>query len=147
MEVSLTGGDPGALKAVTLELASVLTTVPGVGGIEDDMPFGQEQLIVRLTPQASALGLTQSEVAGQLHATYESSATWPGARGCLRAHLFGARLIHSLDGFSSRQQVRISRRSVKAVIVVTSVLVRRDFALKVLFKWLTRNPKPSIARA
>ena len=57
------------------------------------------------------------------------------------------RRIHSLDGFSSRQQVRISRRSVKAVIVVTSVLVRRDFALKVLFKWLTRNPKPSIARA
>ena len=71
VEVSLTGGDPGALKAAALELASVLTTVPGVGGIEDDMPFGQEQLIVRLTPQASALGLTQSEVAGQLHAAYD----------------------------------------------------------------------------
>ena len=71
VEVSLTGTDPGALKAAALELASVLVTVPGVSGIEDDMPFGQEQLIVRLTPQASALGLTVSEVGEQLRAAYD----------------------------------------------------------------------------
>ena len=71
VEVSLTGSDAGALKAAALELASVLVTVPGVSGIEDDMPFGQEQLIVRLTPQASALGLTVSEVGEQLRAAYD----------------------------------------------------------------------------
>ena len=71
VEVSLTGTDPGALKAAALELASVLVTVPGVSGIEDDMPFGQEQLIVRLTPQASALGLTVSEVGEQLRSAYD----------------------------------------------------------------------------
>ena len=71
VEVSLTGTDPGALKAAALELASVLVTVPGVSGIEDDMPFGQEQFIVRLTPQASALGLTVSEVGEQLRSAYD----------------------------------------------------------------------------
>jgi len=71
VEVSLTGNDAGALKAAALELASVLVTVPGVSGIEDDMPFGQEQFIVRLTPQASALGLTVSDVGQQLKAAYD----------------------------------------------------------------------------
>lgn len=71
VEVSLTGTDSRALKAAALELASVLVTVPGVSGIEDDMPFGQEQFIVRLTPQASALGLTVSEVGEQLRAAYD----------------------------------------------------------------------------
>ena len=71
VEVSLTGNDPAALKAAALELASVLASAPGVSGIEDDMPFGQEQLIVRLTPQASALGLTVSDVGEQLRAAYD----------------------------------------------------------------------------
>jgi len=71
VEVSLTGNDADALKAVDLELASALVTVPGVSGIEDDMPFGQEQFIGRLTPQASALGLTVSDVGQQLRAAYD----------------------------------------------------------------------------
>ena len=71
VEVSLTGNDPAALKEAALELASVLVTVPGVSGIEDDMPYGQEQFIVRLTPQASAMGLTVSDVGEQLRAAYD----------------------------------------------------------------------------
>ena len=71
VEVSLTGDDPATLKAAALELASVLVTVPGVSGIEDDMPYGQEQFIVRLTPQASALGLTVSDVGEQLRSAYD----------------------------------------------------------------------------
>ena len=71
VEVSLTGDDPAALKAAALELASVLASAPGVSGIEDDTPFGQEQLIVRLTPQASALGLTVADVGEQLRAAYD----------------------------------------------------------------------------
>ena len=71
VEVSLIGNDPAVLKSAALELASVLVTVPGVSGIEDDMPFGQEQFIVRLTPQASALGLTVSEVGEQLRSAYD----------------------------------------------------------------------------
>ena len=69
--VSLSGDDAGALKAAALELASTLATVPGVGGIGDDLPFGQEQLVYRLTPQGSALGLTVASVGEQLRAAYD----------------------------------------------------------------------------
>ena len=69
--VNLTGDDAGALKAAALDLAAVLAVAPGVSGVEDDLPFGQEQLVYRLTPQASALGLTVAAVGGQLRAAYD----------------------------------------------------------------------------
>ena len=69
--VNLTGDDAGALKAAALDLASALAAAPGVSGVEDDMPFGQEQLVYRLTPQAKALGLTVAAVGEQLRAAYD----------------------------------------------------------------------------
>ena len=69
--VNLTGDDAGALKAAALDLAAVLAAAPGVSGVEDDLPFGQEQLVYRLTPQASALGLTVAAVGEQLRAAYD----------------------------------------------------------------------------
>ena len=69
--VNLSGDDADALKAAALELASTLETVPGVGGIGDDMPFGREQLVYRLTPRAIALGLTVAGVGEQLRAAYD----------------------------------------------------------------------------
>jgi len=71
IDVRLTGADTAVLKAAALELADVLSTIPGVSGIEDDMPFGQEQLIYRLTPEGRALGLTVEEVGRQLRAAYD----------------------------------------------------------------------------
>ena len=71
VDVSLSGDDAGALKAAALELASALATVPGVGGIGDDLPFGQEQFVYRLTPQGSALGLSVAGVGEQLRAAYD----------------------------------------------------------------------------
>ncbi len=69
--VNLTGDDAGALKAAALDLAAVLAAAAGVSGVEDDLPFGQEQLVYRLTPQASALGLTVAAVGEQLRAAYD----------------------------------------------------------------------------
>ena len=69
--MNLSGGDAGALKAAALELSAALETMPGVSGVGDDMPFGQEQLVYRLTPQAKALGLTVAAVGEQLRAAYD----------------------------------------------------------------------------
>lgn len=71
VDVRLTGADTATLKAAALELADVLATVAGVSGIEDDMPFGQEQLIYGLTPEGRALGLTVEGVGRQLRAAYD----------------------------------------------------------------------------
>ena len=47
------------------------------------------------------------------------------------------RRIHATPAFKDGQEVKISRRSVRVVTVVTSVLVRSNLALKLLFEALT----------
>ena len=58
------------------------------------------------------------------------------------------RRIHATPGFRSGAEVKISRRSVRAVTSVTSLLVRSDLALRLLFQGLTRGlPQPLESRA
>ena len=71
VDVRLIGADALQLKAASLALQETLKTVPGVIGIEDDMPYGQEQLIYRLTQEGRTLGLTVDEVGSQLRAAYD----------------------------------------------------------------------------
>lgn len=71
IEIRLYGNDPEQLKAASLELQAVLKTNKGVSGIQDDMPFGREQWIYSLTPEAMALGLTIESVGQQLRAAYD----------------------------------------------------------------------------
>ena len=53
------------------------------------------------------------------------------------------RRIHATPTYRNGREVTISRRSVRAVIVVTSTLVRSNVALELLFKRLTRGlPEP-----
>ena len=49
------------------------------------------------------------------------------------------RRIHNRSTFKSGQEVKIPRRTVKAVVVSTSALARIDTALKILFFYLGRN--------
>ena len=66
LEIKLTGTDTRSLKGAALELVSVLETLEGVFGIEDDMPYGYQQLVFELTPMGRSRGLTEREVASQL---------------------------------------------------------------------------------
>ena len=61
---------PGDEQAA-LDLASSLETIPGIFSVEDDMPFGREQLIYELTPAGEALGLTTAELGRQLRTAFE----------------------------------------------------------------------------
>lgn len=47
------------------------------------------------------------------------------------------RRIHATPAFQNGKEVKISRRSVRAVVVVTGILVRSNLALKLLFEALT----------
>ena len=55
------------------------------------------------------------------------------------------RRIHATPEFRSGAEVKISRRSVRAVTSVTSLLVRSDLPLKLLFQGLTRGLPPPLA--
>ena len=71
VNVRLTGGDAEGLKNAALELTQSLEAVPGVSGLVDDMPFGREQLIYRVSPAGQALGVTTELLGRQLRAAYD----------------------------------------------------------------------------
>lgn len=71
IEVQITGPSLVAVKSAALALKNVLIDIPGVSGVEDDMPYGREQIILRLTPTGEALGLSVENLGRQLRAGYE----------------------------------------------------------------------------
>lgn len=73
INIRLTGDDADALKAAALELAETLKSIPGVNEPEDDMPYGREQLVYRLTPAGEALGLTTESLGRQLRAAFDGA--------------------------------------------------------------------------
>lgn len=66
LEIRLTGENPGVLKAAALEITQHLKGIAGISAIEDDMPYGKQQLIYDLTEKAKSLGLTHADVGRQL---------------------------------------------------------------------------------
>ncbi|MEE2820356.1 MAG: efflux RND transporter permease subunit [Pseudomonadota bacterium] len=71
IEIKLTGGNAEALKAASLEVQNALRRYPGVSNIDDDLPFGAEQLVVQLTPQGRQLDLSSQQLARQLRGAFE----------------------------------------------------------------------------
>jgi multidrug efflux pump subunit AcrB len=71
IDIMLTGAPADSLKAAAHEVAEKLKTYPGVSAIEDDMPYGQEQLIYRIKGQGDVLGLTVNNVGRQLRAAFD----------------------------------------------------------------------------
>ena len=71
LNIRLTGSSPHLLKNAALDLAEALNSVPGISAVDDDLPYGREQLIYSLTPAGEALGLSISDVGRQLRAAYD----------------------------------------------------------------------------
>ncbi|MFP4061701.1 MAG: efflux RND transporter permease subunit [Halochromatium sp.] len=71
LTIRLTGASAEQLKRAALALSETLTGIDGVLEVEDDMPYGREQLIYRLTPVGEALGLTVSELGRQLRTAFD----------------------------------------------------------------------------
>ncbi len=73
LEVRLTGQDADSLKRASLALADALAAIPGVSAIEDDMPYGSQQLVFRLSPLGESLGLSVEGVGRQLRAGFDGA--------------------------------------------------------------------------
>jgi multidrug efflux pump subunit AcrB len=66
--IRLAGQDAHTIKQAALEIQASLRQIPGVYGIEDDMPYGREQVVFNLTPAGEAMGLSLEDLSRQLRA-------------------------------------------------------------------------------
>ena len=69
--IQLSGPDAPQLKTAAGELSEVLRNIPGVSNIQDDMPYGTEQHVYRLTSDGEALNLTSNELGRQLRTAFD----------------------------------------------------------------------------
>ena len=67
LDIRLRGGHSlDALKEASLELRAQLSRLPGISQIDDDLPYGKEEVLIELTPRGRALGFTTESVGRQL---------------------------------------------------------------------------------
>ncbi len=71
IEVRITGSNTNVVKDAALELKQILAATEGVSGLEDNMPFGRQQLVLSLTPTGESVGLTVDQIGQQLRAAYD----------------------------------------------------------------------------
>ncbi|MCU7835699.1 MAG: efflux RND transporter permease subunit [gamma proteobacterium symbiont of Taylorina sp.] len=69
--IRLSGSDNDKLKKAANELKQALSTIEGVYGVDDDMPYGKEQLIYTLKPAGAILGLTVADIGQQLRTAFD----------------------------------------------------------------------------
>ncbi len=81
VDVRLENAPVEKLKAAAEEIKRVLGGYPGVGGIEDDLPYGKQELVFSLTPRGTALGFTSQSVGRQIRNAFEGTIAARFARG------------------------------------------------------------------
>lgn len=69
----LRGQDIPTLKQASEELQEALTGYKGVSNVFDNLPYGRDQIVFRLTPTGNALGLTTEAIGQQLRAAYNGA--------------------------------------------------------------------------
>ncbi len=71
IELKISGKDIDLLKQLSLQIQDRLKGYAGVSNVDDDLPFGSQQLIFSITPAGEALGLDISLVGRQLRSALE----------------------------------------------------------------------------
>ena len=71
--IKLIGADVQKLKAASLELQQAIARYNGVSNVDDDLPWGKQQLIYDLTPTGRRLGLDTAYVGRQLRAAFDGA--------------------------------------------------------------------------
>lgn len=73
VDVRLSGASAEVLKQAALELAGRMADIPGLYAVEDDTPYGREQLLIRLRPEALALGYSPRSLAAELRGFFDGA--------------------------------------------------------------------------
>lgn len=82
LDVQFYGAEVGVLKRASLALQNTLMRYPEISGLNDDLPYDKEELILDLTPQGEALGFDMAGLGQVLRARLNGieAATYPDGR-------------------------------------------------------------------
>lgn len=80
LDIRLTGGDARTLKTAALEVRDLLSTFDGVSDVEDDLPYGKQEVILEVSARGAALGFTTENVGRQVRNAFEGAISKRFAR-------------------------------------------------------------------
>ena len=73
MDIRLMGDDLIKLKAAAQEVEALVKAVPSASGVTENLSYGAEERIVRITPYGQSLGLTVFSIGQQLRASLDGA--------------------------------------------------------------------------
>jgi len=80
LEIKLNGDDVYALKNAALEIGEVLSAIPGIQAVNDDLPWGKQDVAIQLTQRGKMLGFTIDKVSSQVQQALEGQIVHRFAR-------------------------------------------------------------------
>ncbi len=95
VDVRLWGGAPATLKAAAEEIKALIASYPGVSAIEDDLPYGKEEVVVSVSERGRAMGFSTDTVGGQLRDALQGAIAKRFPRGDEEVEV---RVFHPRDG-------------------------------------------------
>jgi len=81
IDLEVLGDDVVVLKKAAGELIDLVSALPGVNGVSDDLPFGKPELVMELLPRGAALGFSIDEVGKQVREAFDGAIPRRFARG------------------------------------------------------------------
>ena len=81
VDIRLRGGPAETLKAAAVEVKALLRRFPGISTIDDDLPYGKQELILEVTPRGQALGFTTQSAGMQVRNAFQGAIAQRFARG------------------------------------------------------------------
>ena len=81
IDIRLMGNDLNILKEAATELATIIETVPTANSISENLSYGAEERIIRLSPLGQSLGFSVASVGQQLRASLDGAVVLRFPRG------------------------------------------------------------------
>lgn len=73
IDIQLQGGTPDILKRAAGEITQLVSAIPGVSGVADNLPFGKPEIVLNLNDRGRTLGFSISDVGGQVRSAFEGA--------------------------------------------------------------------------
>ena len=73
IDIRIFGNELRAMKSAAIDIRDVLRRIPGTVAIEDNLPWGKQEIVLELTPEGRAMGFTTESDAQQVRNAFDGA--------------------------------------------------------------------------